>query len=99
MSAAHAGGISGSGQGVFEKALSDFKKELKPKDENLFRHAKLADLLDEIDELQRDQNSSRRLQAIGRIKPTLEALTQLGKVIEVFVNGSEYVAYIWVCRS
>lgn len=98
MSATLPGGNAGTRSGVFEKALNDFKKDLKPKDERLFRRATMRDLLDEIETIQKAQNSSRRLQAVGRLAPTLEALTQFGKVIEVFANSSEYVAFIWVCR-
>jgi len=81
---------------AFEVALDKFKKELRPKHRTAFQKTTLDDLLVEIDKIQKDQHSTRRLQAIGRLKPTLEALNQLGKVVETFVNTSEIVAFVWV---
>ncbi len=81
---------------AFEQALAEFKKELKPKQQAAFQKTTLPDLLAAIDNIQKDQHSTRRLQAIGRLKPTLEALNQLGKVVETFVNTSEIVAFVWV---
>ena len=81
---------------AFEIALDKFKKELRPKHRTAFQKTTLDDLLAEIDKIQKDQHSTRRLQAIGRLKPTLEALNQLGKVVETFVNTSEIVAFVWV---
>jgi hypothetical protein len=85
-----------SGGTAFEQALNDFNAELRPKHRSAFQNTTLPDLLAEIDKLQVDQHSKRRLQAIGRLKPTIEALNQLGKVVETFVNTSEVVAFVWV---
>ena len=81
---------------AFERALSEFKAELKPKHRSTFERTTLPELLAEIDKIQKEQHATRRLQAVGRLRPTLEALNQLGKVIETFVNTSEFVAFVWV---
>lgn len=80
----------------FEQALEQFKKGLRPKHRSTFQTTTLPDLLAAIDKIQKEQHSSRRLQAVGRLKPTLEALNQLGKVVETFTNTSEFVAFVWV---
>lgn len=85
------------GFGVFERTLEKFKNDLKPGDADIFRCTTLKDVLADIEQLQKRQNSQRRLQAIAQLKPTLEALNQLGKVVKVFANSSEYVAFVWVC--
>ncbi|KAK0669911.1 hypothetical protein QBC41DRAFT_318787 [Cercophora samala] len=79
----------------FEQALEKFKRDLRPKHKLAFRTTTLPDLLAEIDRIQKEQHSSRRLQAVGRLKPALEALNQLGKVVETFTNTSEFVAFVW----
>ncbi|VBB81748.1 Putative protein of unknown function [Podospora comata] len=79
----------------FEQALEQFKKGLRPKHRSTFQTTTLPDLLAAIDKIQKEQHSSRRLQAVGRLKPTLEALNQLGKVVETFTNTSEFVAFVW----
>jgi len=81
---------------AFEQALANFKAELRPKHRSAFQNTTLPELLAEIDKVQVEQHAKRRLQAVGRLKPTLEALNQLGKVVETFVNTSEVVAFVWV---
>lgn len=81
---------------AFERALAEFKADLKPKHQIAFQNTTLPDLFAAVDKIQKDQHATRRLQAIGRLKPTLEALNQLGKVVEIFVNTSEFVAFVWV---
>jgi hypothetical protein len=90
---------SGSGGTAFEQGLANFKAELRPKQRSAFQNTTLPDLLAEINKVQEKQHATRRLQAVGRLKPTLEALNQLGKVVETFVNTSEIVAFIWVRLS
>ncbi|KAK3316036.1 hypothetical protein B0H66DRAFT_560170, partial [Apodospora peruviana] len=89
------GGEAGAVATVFERVLDDFKTNLKPKDQANFKKTTMKDLLLEIDQVQKTQYSQRRLQASIRLKPTLEAITQLGKVVEVFANSSEFVAFVW----
>lgn len=37
-----------------------------------------------------------RLRRMGRLQGFIEAMDQLGQTIEVFVNASELVCFIWV---
>ncbi|KAK8130903.1 hypothetical protein PG984_007341 [Apiospora sp. TS-2023a] len=53
-------------------------------------------MLKEIEQLQKDQQSRRLGQNLARVKPFVEAMSQFGKVIEVFSNVSEMVAFVWV---
>lgn len=80
----------------FERALAQFKMGLKKRDQEAFKKTTLADLKQCIGELQDKQHSSRRLQNLHRIQPFLEAMDQFGKVIAVFANTNDFVAFIWV---
>lgn len=57
---------------------------------------KLEDLLKEINDLQARLLRQRRGKTLARLRPVLEAIDQLGKVVEVFGNSSEFVAFVWV---
>lgn len=96
MAATMATSGGGGGGTAFEQALADFKKELRPKQQAAFQSTTLPDLLKAIDKIQKDPHATRRLRDIGSLKGTLEALNQLGKVVETFVNTSEIVAFVWV---
>ena len=82
---------------AFEQALDDFKGTLKKKDLDRFKITTLEELLQDIENVQNKQLSQRRSKNLARLQPFLEAIQQLGKVIEVFSNASEFVAFVWVC--
>jgi len=77
--------------------LADFKKDLKKRDQENFKNTTLDELKHCIGDLQQKQHSSRRLQNLNRLKPFIEAMEQYGKVVTVFANTNEIIAYVWVC--
>src|SRR5687767_3411997 len=81
----------------FTRILDNFKNTLKKEDKDNFKFTTLGDLEKVIGELQKKQHSQRRLQGVIRLKPVLEALSEYGKVVEVFCNSSDIVAFVWVC--
>ena len=83
-------------ESAFEKALEDFKAGLKKKDQDNFKLTTLDDLTQEIDRLQAKHMSQRRGQNLARLKPFIEAMNQIGQIVELFSNSSEFVAFIWV---
>jgi hypothetical protein len=80
----------------FERALEAFKKSLKKKDQNNFKSTTFDELEKSITGLQAKQNAKRQLRNLNRLKPFLEAIEQYGKVIEVFCNSNDIVAFVWV---
>ncbi|KAK8084662.1 Ankyrin repeat-containing protein [Apiospora hydei] len=80
---------------AFDRALADFKAGLKKKDQDRFKATTKESMLKEIEKLQQDQQSRRLGQNLARVKPFVEAMGQFGKVIEVFSNVSEMVAFVW----
>lgn len=81
---------------AFRKAVEDFGLHLALDDQDEFRHTTLEDLQRTILEIQEKHASKRRMKNMTRLRSFLEAMEQYGKVIEVFLNTSEFIAFIWV---
>lgn len=81
---------------AFHTALEQFKDGLDHSEKKTFGLVKLEDLLKEINDLQTQLLRQRRGKNLARLRPFLEAINQLGKVVEVFGNSSEFVAFVWV---
>jgi len=84
------------GSKVFEDALSDFRKGLSKKELAQFQWVDFKDVEETIRGIERDQKMKKKMQNLARIKPFLEGMRQYGKIIEVFLNTSNIIAYIWV---
>jgi len=84
------------GSKIFEDALSDFKKGLSNRELAQFQFVDFKDVEETIKSIERNQKMKKKMQNIARIKPFLEGMRQYGKIIEVFLNASTIVAYIWV---
>lgn len=81
---------------AFSTALQQFKDGLDHAEKQSFKLVKLEDLLGEISNLQARLLRQRRGKNLARLRPFLEAIDQLAKVVEVFANSSEFVAFVWV---
>lgn len=81
----------------FHLALAEFKRSLN-NDELVrsFEGTRLHHLTSEIAKIQQEQASKRRLRYMKRIDPFLKTMEEYGKVIEIFVNIEDVVAFIWV---
>lgn len=86
-----------SDSSAFHTALKQFKDGLDHADKESFKLVQLEDLLRDINDLQARLFRQRRGKNLARLRPFLEAIEQLGKVVEVFGNSSEVVAFVWVC--
>lgn len=85
-----------SDSSAFHTALQHFKDGLDHVEKESFKVVKLEDLLKEINDLQARLLRQRRGKNLARLRPFLEAIDQLGKVVEVFANSSEFVSFVWV---
>lgn len=81
---------------IFERILERFKAPLKKKDRDNFQMTTLPELQQAIGEIQKKQQSERRMQNMTRIGKFVEAVGEYGKVVEVFCNSSQFVPFIWV---
>lgn len=82
---------------AFERILEDFKKTLKKRDLENFKHTTYGDITKCIGELQETQHKTRRNQNLRRLEPFVEAIDQYGKVVAIFCNSNDFVPFIWVC--
>jgi hypothetical protein len=79
----------------FKQVLSDFKKRLKPEEEARFAFTTLADLEVAANDLQEKQRGSKTAQNLRRIEPFLQAMAQYKGIIEVFLNTSSILCFVW----
>lgn len=79
----------------FRISLTKFKKDLTQKEQDDFQITSLEDVRHEIGRIQNEQARRKEMLNMTRIQSFLEAMEQFGKVIEVFVNTSEFVAFVW----
>ena len=84
------------GSRIFEDALSDFKKGLSKKELAQFQCVDFKDVEDTIKDIECDQKGKKKMQNIARIKLFLDGMNEYGKIVEVFLNTSNIIAYIWV---
>ncbi|KAF8429162.1 hypothetical protein EV426DRAFT_210872 [Tirmania nivea] len=80
---------------VFDDALREFKKQLPAKDLAYFEAVGLQDVEETIKKIELEQRAKRRMQNLTRIQPFLQVIAQYGKVIEVFLNASTLIAFVW----
>ncbi|KAI0536611.1 hypothetical protein GGR58DRAFT_381624 [Xylaria digitata] len=79
----------------FENALVKFRASLTEKQRRDFALCTLKDVQIAINEIQVRLGSQRRLRNMKRIAKFIEAMTQLGQVVEVFLNVESAVAFVW----
>ena len=80
---------------TFRATLSNFKKRLTSKEQDDFSFSTLEDVRKEISRIQSEQGNEKKMMNMTRLQSFLEAMDQFGKVIEVFLNASQFVAFIW----
>ena len=91
--------MAGTGNGgAFQRALARFKCHLSPEEQEQFGVTSLYDVQDTIAQIQSAQGSKRRMRNLTRLKGFIEAMEQYGKIVEVFLNTSEIIAFVWVSR-
>jgi hypothetical protein len=83
-------------QDGFKQALTEFKKRLSPAEEAQFVPVKSLDDLELVMRtIQEEQRKSKKAQNLKRIEPFLQAMEQYTKIIEVFLNASSMLCFIW----
>ena len=80
----------------FEHTLNEFKKQLTIEQQRDFGATTLKELQITIAALQKRQASTRTAQNLRRIQGFLEGMEGNAKVVEVFLNVHNFIAFIWV---
>jgi hypothetical protein len=76
-------------------ALGKFKNRLTGTQLQDFQQTTYKQLCEDILRIQKEQETFKSLVNMSRIQSFLEAMEQFGKVIEVFLNVSDAVAFVW----
>ncbi|KAI1204789.1 uncharacterized protein F4807DRAFT_454388 [Annulohypoxylon truncatum] len=82
-------------QSGFDEALSAFKNKLTPSELAQFKVTTLDDLKVTILAIQAKQRAQKQMVHMDRIRSFLEAMEQFGKVVEIFLNVTNLLAFIW----
>ncbi|KAH8690547.1 hypothetical protein BGW36DRAFT_411385 [Talaromyces proteolyticus] len=82
-------------ESVFRQALDKFRSSLTAAEDQDFQLTTADDLRDAIAKLQNKQMSERKMRNFNRLRDFVERMEQFGTVVEVFLNASMFVAYIW----
>jgi hypothetical protein len=80
---------------AIDVALSDFRRRLTSKEHAEFQATTLKDVRETIVRIQNDQDNTKSMRNMARIHSFLEAMQQFSKTIEVFLNVSNVVAFVW----
>ena len=82
----------------FQRALEKCNKNLSPRQRQEFQAATLEDLIQEVKKIQERRGSQRELRSMARLQRFIEAMKQYGELVNVFLNSTPFLGYIWVCR-
>jgi hypothetical protein len=77
------------------RAIIKFRARLTGKELTEFGNTTYEQLCKDLVRIQKEQESRMEMMNLSRIKSCLEAMHQFGKVIEIFLNVSDAVAFIW----
>lgn len=80
----------------FHLVLEKFKNSLSSEERTQFSATSVQDLYLEIEKIQQRQKSERRLQGMTRLQSFLEGMKEYDKVISVFLNSDQILAFVWV---
>jgi hypothetical protein len=81
---------------IFYSALDRFKIGLSEREKEDFELTSLDEVHNVILEIQKKHASERRMQNMNRLESFVEGMEQYGSVIEVFLNTSSFIAFVWV---
>jgi hypothetical protein len=77
------------------RAIKKFRARLTGKDLTDFGNTTYEQLCRDIVRIQNEQEGRMEMMNLSRIRSCLEAMDQFGKVIEIFLNVSDAVAFVW----
>lgn len=83
-------------EGSLHRAIDKFKANLSAEQLRLFSICNQDDVYRTVAEIQKKHGPQRTLRNMQRIGAFLEAMDHLGKSVEVFLNLSPFVCFIWV---
>jgi hypothetical protein len=79
----------------FQQVLAKFTTRLTKQELNDFKFSSLDDVLATVETIQAEQGRRKEMMNLTRIQRFLEAMGQYGQVIEVFLNTSSILCFVW----
>ena len=79
----------------FQAALNRFKTRLSKHEVHDFQFSSLKEVQVTILQIQKEQASRMEMMNFTRIQSFLEAMDQWGKIVEAFLNTTEFLAFVW----
>ncbi|KAK3502962.1 hypothetical protein B0T13DRAFT_487332 [Neurospora crassa] len=83
----------------FKRALARFENDVGPRRAQEFSNCSLHDVHLLMKQIQAEQEKKGGLRYLKRIESFLEAMKELGKVIEVFTNTTVFLCYVWAAST
>jgi hypothetical protein len=80
---------------IFERELKSFKAHLTPGEQSSFNGTTLEDVRLTVASIQKTQITERTNKNVARLRKFLEAVESYSKVLDVFVNINDFVAFVW----
>jgi hypothetical protein len=80
---------------TFERELKSFKARLTQSEQSNFTDTTIEELYLTVASIQKTQISERMNKNITRLRTFLEAIESLSKILDLFVNISDFVAFVW----
>lgn len=80
---------------AFRKAHKQFLRRLTVNEELNFKNITYSQLCHDMAQLQNEQERRKEMMHLSRIQAFLEGMNHLSKTIEVFLNASDCVAFVW----
>ncbi|KAI0809904.1 hypothetical protein GGR55DRAFT_679137 [Xylaria sp. FL0064] len=80
---------------AFERALERFRNKLTEEQHKQFKASSLDDVNAEIQAIQSRLGSMKKMRSLNRLSKFLEAMSQIEQLVQVFLNVSEVVAFVW----
>ncbi|KAK8024370.1 hypothetical protein PG993_012436 [Apiospora rasikravindrae] len=80
---------------VLNRAIERFRQSLTDEQKQLFTASSLDNVNAEIQSIQARHGSTKKLRNLSRISKFLEAMAQLEQLVQIFLNVSEVVAFVW----
>ncbi|TVY27111.1 Vegetative incompatibility protein HET-E-1 [Lachnellula hyalina] len=84
-----------SAHDAFDDVLSKFKLRLTDRESEDFKFTSLEDVRVALVAIQDEQGRKKEMMNLPRLQAFLEAMEQYGKVVEVFLNVSSVLCFIW----
>ncbi|KAK7917369.1 hypothetical protein PG985_010977 [Apiospora marii] len=80
---------------VLNRAIEKFRQSLTDEQKKFFVASSLDNVKDEIQSIQGRYGSQKKLRSLNRLSKFLEAMTQIEQLVQIFLNVSEVVAFVW----